>query len=161
MKLTARGSSTASAIRALLIGTAVLSCSACHGPRAYLSSDAIPWLHYQRTMCFGPCPAFTLAVASDGSATYTGKAHVDRLGTYTADWSPEQLLEIAATAAELRFDRKAGVYDNPLITDLPATRISLGKYEITDRVNGPDLSALYAALDSLIALTPWTPAPKQ
>jgi hypothetical protein len=53
------------------------------------------------------------------------------------------------------------VYDNPLITDLPATRISLGGYEVMDRVNGPDLSALYTALDSIIDLTPWTPASKQ
>ena len=139
----------------------MMCCAACHGPRAYLSGDDTPWLSYQRTMCFGPCPAFTLEVASDGSAAYHGKANVDRTGTYTGNWSQDQLLAIAAIAAAIRLDRKAGVYDNPMITDLPATRISLGRYEVMDRVNGPDLSALYTALDSLIDLTPWTPAPKQ
>ncbi|MCH1582678.1 MAG: DUF6438 domain-containing protein [Flavobacteriales bacterium] len=112
-------------------------------------------------MCFGPCPAFTLTVAPDGSAIYTGKANVERIGTYTADWSQEQMHEIASIAAAMRLDRKAGVYDNPLITDLPATRITLGPHEVMDRFNGPDLSGLYAALDSLIELTPWTPESKQ
>ena len=161
MKLSAKAPQHTLTFKLPCICAAILCCVSCHGQRAYLSGGDAEWLSYQRTMCFGPCPAFTLTVAPDGSATYTGKANVERIGTYTADWSQEQMHEIASIAAAMRLDRKAGVYDNPLITDLPATQIALGPHEVMDRFNGPDLSGLYAALDSLIEVTPWTPESKQ
>jgi len=141
----------------------IVFLSACHGPKTYLSVKEGPVLSYSRSMCFGPCPAFTLTVESNGEALFNGRANVQNMGRHNAQW-PESHLEILAqTAAALRLDQKAGVYDNPMVTDLPATKLTFGKHHVTDRINGPDLERLYAVLDSLIKVTTWTPDsnPKQ
>ncbi len=64
------------------------------------------------------------------------------------------------TAANLRLDKKAGTYDNPMIMDLPSTRLRFGNHQVLDRIDGPDLKELYVLLDSLIATTTWSPEPR-
>jgi hypothetical protein len=108
-------------------------------------------------MCFGPCPAFELEVDADGSARFNGRAHIQPEGPHTGKWSTEELEELAEIAHDIRLDEKAGTYDNPRIMDLPATRLVFGPHRVLDRINGPDLTALYARLDSLISTTEWTP----
>jgi len=36
----------------------------------------------ERTECFGTCPAYTVVIMADGSFTYTGEAHVERMGDH-------------------------------------------------------------------------------
>ncbi len=138
----------------------LVCCTACHGPKSYLAVKEGPLLSYSRSMCFGPCPAFSLSVEANGQAQYTGRANVDWIGVHTGQWSEPNLSALAQIAADLRLDQKAGVYDNPLVTDLPSKRLSFGGHEVLDRINGPDLDRLYVALDSLIEATAWTPEAK-
>ncbi len=114
-------------------------------------------------MCFGPCPAFTLTVQEDGQAHYNGRANVKFMGDHTAIWPESHLNTLAQTAFELRLDQKVGNYDNPMVTDLPTTRLTFGRFEVMDRIKGPNLERLYTAIDSLIRVTVWTPDsnPKQ
>ncbi|MCH1576606.1 MAG: DUF6438 domain-containing protein, partial [Flavobacteriales bacterium] len=152
-----------SILQCLGLTALIFLCSACHGPKTYLSVKEGPVLSYSRSMCFGPCPAFTLTVDADGQAQYNGKANVQNMGSHKAQWPESHLEGLAQTAAAMRLDQKAGVYDNPLVTDLPTTRLTFGKHHVMDRINGPDLEPLYTALDSLIKATAWTPDsnPKQ
>lgn len=131
--------------------------ASCSGPRQYLSGSA-PVLSYSRTMCFGPCPAFELEVDGNGTARFNGRAHIQPEGRHVGRFSEADLLALARTAHELRLDQLAGTYDNPMVMDLPSTRLNFGGHAVLDRINGPDLTALYSQLDSLIRQTTWTPA---
>ena len=142
------------------IALMVALSSGCHGPKKYLSVKEGPLLSYSRSMCFGPCPAFTLTVESDGEARYHGRANVNVMGMHRALWPTSHLTTLAEIAAELRLDQKTGVYDNPLVMDLPAKQLTFGGHQVMDRMNGPDLERLYTALDSLIQATAWAPEPK-
>jgi len=129
----------------------------CAGPKAYLGKGDGPWLVYERTPCFGPCPAFELEVDVDGSARFHGRRNIRPEGNQVAIWSDGDMRAIAEAAHEVGFRTKTGRYDNPLVTDLPSKKIILGGHDLLDRVDGPDVDALYAALDSLISITEWIP----
>ena len=138
----------------------LLLCSACHGPKSYLSVKEGPLLSYSRSMCFGPCPAFSLTVQVDGEAHYDGKANVKHVGEYAGHWPKSHLLALGRAAADVRLDQKTGTYDNPMVTDLPSTKLTFGGYQVLERINGPDLQHLYTVLDSLIEITTWAPESK-
>src|SRR4051794_460293 len=50
----------------------------------------------ERTPCFGTCPAYRVAIYSDGQAIYEGKQHAARLGQYGVKLSKKQLKELTA-----------------------------------------------------------------
>ena len=129
------------------------------------TTKALP-VHYQKTMCFGPCPAFTFAVDLSGKAELEvvrplQEVPLDALapGHYAA-----QLQDVNAWNARVHealesvhYTQLDSVYDNPRVTDLPATiTICYGK-SVTNRYNGPDLTTLYAALDEAMAELKWHP----
>ena len=130
----------------------------CGGSRSYLKTKEGPVLYYERSMCFGPCPAFRLEVDPNGKARFNGRANVSPMGQHQGTWPLEWLESLADEAHAIGFADKAGTYDNPLIMDLPSTRVTFGPHRVLDRVNGPDLGQFYAILDSLIAATEWVPA---
>ncbi len=113
---------------------------------------------YERTPCFGPCPVFELEVSRNGTARFRGGRNAEPNGHHMATWSKETRQAIAEVANGVRFKSKVGRYDNPLITDLPAKRIQLAGHDLYDRFDGPDIDALYTALDSLISTTDWIPS---
>ncbi len=121
---------------------------------------------YKKTMCFGPCPAFTFKVTATGAATLS----IDRplrgtplselpLGSYRAQitdagaWN----VRIHAAAQEVEYSSLDSLYDNPYITDLPATITEWEGKSVTNRYNGPDLTTLYAAFDEAMAALNWRP----
>ena len=132
----------------------------CRGPKSFLKSDASPLLSYERTMCYGSCPAFKLDLQADGAVFFHGRAHTQPLGKYRAQWSPADLSKLAQTAVDVQLDKKAGTYDNPMIMDLPSTRLHFGEHRVLDRIDGPDLKAIYNVLDSLISASNWVPEPR-
>lgn len=131
--------------------------SACSGPSAYLKTDTEPWLRYERTPCFGPCPAFLLEVDAEGHARYHGRRNVALEGVHTGQWTEAQRERVAQVAAKVDFKNKAGVYDNPMVTDLPTKRLLLAGHQMVDRIDAPPIDALYAVLDSLMSSTLWSP----
>ena len=140
------------------IGVAVAAVlSSCAGPTAYLKTDSEPWLRYERTPCFGACPSFILEVHSDGQARYNGRRNVAQEGIFSSQWTEAQMQQVAQTAHEVAFKDKVGVYDNPMVTDLPTKRILLSGMVLVDRIDAPPVDALYILMDSLISVTGWSP----
>ena len=121
---------------------------------------------YKKTMCFGPCPAFTFEVAGTGTATLSidrslqnGPLSKLNPGVYRAlmldasAWNAR----IQAAADEVQYNRLDSLYDNQRITDLPATITEWAGKSVTNRYNGPDLTTLYAAFDEAMAALKWLP----
>ena len=135
----------------------VLALANCSGPAAYLKTDTEPWLRYERTPCFGPCPAFILEVDSKGQARFNGRRNVTPEGVFKGQWSAADLKRVAEAAHDVALKYMAGVYDNPMVTDLPTKRILLSGIVFVDRIDAPPVDRLYAVLDSLISSTGWTP----
>jgi len=140
----------------------------CAHERTHLTSTEAPFLPavYKKTMCFGPCPAFTFEVASTGAATLS----IDRplresplsklpLGAYQAQMTDPSAWNdrISAAAEQVHYASLDSLYDNPRVTDLPATITEWNGKSVTNRYNGPDLTTLYAAFDEAMAALNWRP----
>ena len=120
-------------------------------------------IFYSRGACFGMCPIFELVVMKDGSASYLGKNHVDRIGRYEARVSFGDIQVIQNKAREMGYFELLPVYDNESVHDLPdiITGINDGKHvhRVRNRYKGPaGLRSLYAELDSLIERQTWKAA---
>jgi hypothetical protein len=54
-----------------------------------------PVITLQRTVCFGFCPAYTLAIYADGRVEYNGENYVEVTGAQTGSITQEQLQQLA------------------------------------------------------------------
>ena len=159
-------------VRRLLIGGIAVCClliagCASHTPGATeAAADAFLPSVYKKTMCFGPCPAFTFTLQADGVATLeiirplrTPPLVALEPGMYVAQASDPSTwnARLSAAAADVHYNELDSVYDNPRVTDLPATITEWGGKTVTNRYNGPDLTTLYAAFDEAMAALNWRP----
>lgn len=112
-------------------------------------------LYFEQTACFGTCPSFTFSAMSDGSCSYTGRNFVDRIGQYKGTIDPSAYAEVYMVANKLNYDTLQTTYDNPMVTDLPASITTIKGKKVTNRYQGPDLGMLYDALDSLVEKVAW------
>ena len=142
--------------------------SGCAGETNHLTStaEAFKPARYKKTMCFGPCPAFTFEVTSTGAATLS----IDRplrksplselpLGAYQARMTDASAWNdrINAAAEQVHYATLDSLYDNPRVTDLPSTITEWNGKSVTNRYNGPDLTTLYAAFDEAMSALNWRP----
>jgi len=149
---------------ALLMGCAVQPPSIpSNSSEASMQAEVV---RYQKTMCFGPCPAFVFEVGTDGACSLEltrpfreGNLANLEPGLYVAqlerlnDWNTS----IAQAYEQTGYRDLAPSYDNPRITDLPATITTIRGYQVENRYKGPDLATLYAVLDTTMANLPWHP----
>tara|TARA_B100001093_G_scaffold514203_1_gene587715 strand:+ start:823 stop:1317 length:495 start_codon:yes stop_codon:yes gene_type:complete len=121
---------------------------------------------YKKTMCFGPCPAFTFEVAGTGAATLSidrplrnGPLSKLNPGVYRAQMFDASAwnARLQAAADEVQYNSLDSLYDNQRITDLPATITEWAGKSVTNRYNGPDLTPFYAAFDEAMAALKWLP----
>ena len=148
-------------IRWLLIGAVAVASCAVQAPTA---EESLLPVHFRRTMCFGPCAAFTADFEADGSATLalvrgaSGTPLADlEPGTYCGSAAVEAFESAARLAEAAAYWQLEAQYDNPMIMDLPAVETTLRGHTVYNRHDGPDLRALYAALDSVVFGVTWTP----
>lgn len=149
----------------------VLSSCAERGNTATPAEAEGTRLIHERTMCFGPCPAFELTWNGDGSALLKiSKGFPDDEGAklspghYFRDASAENrkaLLDILALSHSMNFADLGGTYDNPMIMDLPTIRTRIDGVEVVDRFEGPDLVLLYDAIETWIRTGTWTQKPTE
>ena len=120
----------------------------------------------QRTPCFGRCPVYEFSVLSTGEATLKverfcteafGRALEE--GMHTAKVDVQAWDEVLAMADTFRFDTLANRYDNPQVTDLPASIITVRGKTVFNRYGGPDLNELYERIERTIGQTDWTADP--
>ncbi|WP_306643392.1 DUF6438 domain-containing protein [Sanyastnella coralliicola] len=113
-------------------------------------------IYYERTACFGTCPTFTFEALDNGMCFYEGRNFVDMIGKYKAEANTELFAEVFAIAEKLGYDTLQTTYDQPMVTDLPATITQIGDKRVNNRYQGPDLRELYNAIDSLIVKIDWS-----
>lgn len=96
-----------------------------------------PVLVYQRTPCYGRCPAYTATIFADGRVEYNGQRFVPLLGKHTLSLPPATVAAMLAEAKRINFSALADRYAGNT-SDLPATIITV-------HPAGQPLHAVYAS----------------
>ena len=78
----------------------------------------------QRTGCFGFCPAYSVEIRGDGSATYDGQGFVDVEGVHHYEVPPEQVAYLVQDIGRKDLWSMDGSYRAP-ITDIPTYVLTL------------------------------------
>ena len=117
------------------------------------------FLYFERTLCYGECPAYEITVYSDGRCTYKGVKFVDKIGDYDATITSAQMSEIAEEAERVGFYDFKDKYDAS-VSDVPTciTMISAdrGRKRVEDRFDAPDvLHAFEKYLDGILLDLDW------
>ena len=96
-----------------------------------------PVLVYQRTPCYGRCPAYTATIFADGRVEYDGQHFVPLLGKHTLSLPPATVAALLAEAQRIKFSSLADRYAGNT-SDLPASIITVHPV-------GQPLHAVYAS----------------
>jgi len=80
----------------------------------------LPLLHFQRTVCFGPCPAYSATISTDGTVTFAGFAHVPTTDTLYFKIEPEVMDSINQKISALNYPSLQDLYPTDW-TDMPST----------------------------------------
>jgi hypothetical protein len=96
-----------------------------------------PVLVYQRTPCYGRCPAYTATIFADGRVEYDGQRSVPLLGKHTLSLPPATVAAMLAEAKRINFTSLADRYAGNT-SDLPASIITV-------HPTGQPLHAVYAS----------------
>tara|TARA_Y100000385_G_C13095602_1_gene641096 strand:+ start:3072 stop:3599 length:528 start_codon:yes stop_codon:yes gene_type:complete len=124
-------------------------------------------LFLEKTACFGPCPAFQFYWNETQLATITitrpfreGPLSTLSPGNYQGVVTMEKVRlhsrEIQAATQSCRYEELEPLYDNPRVTDLPATITEINGTRVTNRYGGPDLNNLYLTIQTLIDGIEWS-----
>jgi hypothetical protein len=139
----------------ILFGFMVFGCKSSKQTKG----EMYPIITFEKTTCFGTCPAYLFKAYPDGSVTYTGKDYVTLVGEYKASISKEELSNIKTLFEEANYFKFANVY-SANITDLPTTYLYYDNGEenkkITDYHGAPkSLKKLEQGLEALINSIDW------
>lgn len=123
------------------------------------------FMTFERTPCFGKCPAFRVIIYRNGNATYEGTQFSDHMGMHTGNFGKEIPLAMLAEAERIGFFELEKKYDGP-VTDLPSmiTEIRAGEkhHKVLARLNTPkELKEFGKYMDELINGVKWTPVGKE
>jgi hypothetical protein len=86
--------------------------------------EAKPVLTFQRTACYGDCPAYAAQVFADGRVAYEGHLHVPVQGQKEFKLPTATLDELLRTAQAVDFARLQERYSTGA-TDMPSTLVGL------------------------------------
>lgn len=121
----------------------------------------------EKTACFGPCSAFQFHWNEAQLVTITitrpfregplstlspGNYH----GVVTMEEARLHSREIQAATQSCNYEELEPLYDNPRVTDLPATITEIKGTRVTNRYGGPDLNNLYRTIQTLIDSIEWS-----
>ncbi|MEQ8325218.1 MAG: DUF6438 domain-containing protein [Vicingaceae bacterium] len=110
-------------------------------PEASAPADSL-FMTFERTLCYGECPAFKVTVYADGRAVYEGKRFVEKLGIYDAELSKADIKAIQDEAQAIGYFTMEDRYDAS-VTDVPSVLIMIsgpnGRKSVEDRFNAPDV----------------------
>lgn len=98
--------------------------SAVAKPPIQGKSETSPVLTFERTPCFGTCPAYTMQVFADGRVAYEGRRGVPMLGTKELKLPASAVADMLRQAKEARFEQFQDRYSQNT-TDLPSTIIAV------------------------------------
>ena len=98
--------------------------SAAKTPPAASPATASPVLTFERTPCFGTCPAYVMQVFADGRVAYDGRRGVPVLGPKELRLPAAAVANMLQMAKEAHFDQFQNRYSRGT-TDLPSTVIAV------------------------------------
>ena len=93
-------------------------------PTAVAPKQAAPVLVFQRTPCYGKCPAYTATIFADGRVEYDGQRYVKLLGKHTLSLPVAKVNALLAEAKRINFNQFEERYAANT-TDLPSTIITV------------------------------------
>lgn len=114
---------------------------------------------YQKTQCYGRCPAYTMTINNDGKVLFEGEANVDKIGKFSLQLSPEEIDTLIIEFGKAHFfELEDRYYKN--LTDLPTTFITYTRGEktkkITDYYGAPKrLKVLEAKIEEIVEKKGW------
>ncbi|MCB0641142.1 MAG: hypothetical protein KDC44_05855, partial [Phaeodactylibacter sp.] len=87
------------------------------------TDEQYPLISYQRTNCYGICPAFEFQVCEDGSCWFSGTEDVKWLGQYEGKLDDLSLQALISRIDQLQPGKLFNHYpaNGPLLKDLPAS----------------------------------------
>lgn len=115
----------------------------------------------ERTRCYGNCPAYRLVLRQDGTATYIGRANVERIGTYRGkidEYTFDRLSDLLRSEGyfELRDHYSLTVTDLPSVIT-SALLIGKRKTVVNYGDTGPvKLWGMELAIDAVSEHIKWT-----
>jgi hypothetical protein len=87
-------------------------------------TEAGPVLTFERTPCFGTCPAYAMQVYADGRVAYEGRSHVPLMGKQDFKLPAAAVAEMLRQAKEAHFETFAEQYKSG-VTDMPSTIVAI------------------------------------
>ncbi len=86
-------------------------------------------LSFERTACFGKCPAFKVHIYESGYATWHGVNFVERMGHFESRLDANEIDALLTEAVRVGFFDFDPVYDFASIQDLPAAMLYMRQGE--------------------------------
>ncbi len=131
---------------------------AVFGQPAVQVQNAITEVRVEHTPCYGACPVYTLILRRDGTATFIGVRNVEKIGTYTTNFS--DFSQLTQAIEQRGFSRFKPRYAIPA-TDLPhtiTTVIQSKGQKTVDRYGNTGPQSLWeieAMIDGAVAEAHW------
>ena len=111
-------------------------------PKAATPAPAGPVLTFERTPCFGTCPAYSMQVFADGRVAYEGRHSVPLMGKHDLKLPAATVAEILRQAKVAHFETFEKEYKTGT-TDLPSTIVAIRQPDgslkkVTAESNAPE-----------------------
>ncbi len=117
-----------------------------------------------RGVCFGECPAYSVTLRSDGSASWNGEAFTERIGSFGGNVDANDFEQMTAFIDRAGFWYWAPEFTEP-ITDGPTYTLTARADEVTKSVtqyvtnDPPDFWVIAELIDHISERISWTPEP--
>lgn len=143
----------------LMLTVILMAGCASTSPKNISEIPGAPEVYFDRSGCFGPCPAYTVIFYADGRARYTGKSNVDSVGVYEGTVDADRMMSLVAAFDASEFRSMNDIYDED-VTDIATRTVRYRRFDstktVTDRFNAPPaLRALESTIDSVAATIRW------
>ncbi|WP_242929351.1 DUF6438 domain-containing protein [Pontibacter vulgaris] len=113
------------AINFILAGAFFMALPACNSSTANSTAKqdtkpAEPFILFQKTPCFGICPAYEASIATNGSITFIGWDHVPVIDTVKLYLAPQDLAILRKDVQQLKYKTLQDTYLTQW-SDMPST----------------------------------------
>ena len=113
----------------------------------------------ERTVCYGPCPVYTLRIDSTGTVSYHGGTYVAAVGDRTGKIDPAKFQDLLQQFQKIGFFQLRDEY-TAMITDMPTTFIGLTQDGKAKRIRDyykapPELTELEHSVDRAANVHQW------
>jgi hypothetical protein len=140
------------------------ACS-CTGESRLASSDNLSdaVITFERTICYGKCPAYRLTILGSGAVTYEGKKFVKIVGKAEGAISQEQVKQLVSEFDKANFYSLHDNYVEITATDLPYVTTSIIltgkmksiKHYLGDASAPKKLTTLETRIDEIVNSDQW------